>query len=467
MGTALDQPEQTRADARASAPSSERWLLVAIGLGTTLAPVNSTMIAVALPNIQSDLGVSVSQTAWLVTLYLVAMAVGQPIGGRIGDLVGRRRVYLIGLAWFGLASAACALAPNLAVLVLFRTMQAMAGALTFPNGAAMVRQAVPSERRATAFGVVGMMTAMAAAIGPPLGGVLVHAFDWRAIFWVNVPIVALALWLNARTLPATPGARDGRSAFDWLGSLLFGLTLAAFIAIPTMIRVHRTPLAIAALVGSLLLGVFFVRWELRRPHPVVDMRLFGERAFSASCASIALSNFVMYTTLLALPLFMDHVRGDNERTIGLTLAAMSALSAIWGLLGGRISDQRGRWLPAVAGAIGLLVGIGLLAGVLDAAQLWPIALALAVMGIGLGVQSAPVQTSAVEAAPMDKTGAAAGVYSTSRYLGSVIGATVLALVFTSDPVPGDTSRFQWLFAGLAIAALAGVFANSQIAQRSG
>jgi EmrB/QacA subfamily drug resistance transporter len=465
MGTAVEQPEQTRGDARASVPSSERWLLVAIGLGTTLAPVNSTMIAVALPNIQSDLGVSVSQTAWLVTLYLVAMAVGQPIGGRIGDLAGRRRVYLIGLAWFGLASAACALAPNLAVLVLFRTMQAMAGALTFPNGAAMVRQAVPRERRGTAFGVVGMMTAMAAAIGPPLGGVLVHAFDWRAIFWVNVPIVALALWLNARTLPATPGNSSGRTAFDWLGSLLFGLTLAAFIAIPAMIRVDRTPLALAALAGSLLLGVFFVRWELRRAHPVVEMRLFRERAFSASCASIALSNFVMYTTLLALPLFMDHVRGDNERTIGLTLAAMSALSALWGLLGGRISDQRGRWLPAVAGALGLLLGIGMLAGVLDAAQLWPIALALAVMGIGLGVQSAPVQTSAVEAAPMDKTGAAAGVYSTSRYLGSVIGATVLAVVFTSDPVPGDAGRFQWLFAGLAIAAVAGVFANSQIASR--
>jgi EmrB/QacA subfamily drug resistance transporter len=459
--------DRTRTQAAASAPASERWLLLAIGLGTTLAPLNSTMIAVGLPNIQDDLGVSVSQTAWLITLYLVAMAVGQPIGGRIGDLFGRRRVYLIGLAWFGLASAACALAPNLAVLVLFRTMQAVAGALTFPNGAAMVRQAVPRERRATAFGVVGMMTAMAAAIGPPVGGVLVHAFDWRAIFWVNVPIVALALWLNARALPATPAAASGRSAFDWVGSVRFGLALAAFIAIPTMIRLDRFVLAFAALAASLVLGGLFIRWELRRAHPVVEMRLFAESAFSASCASIALSNFVMYTTLLALPLFMDHVRGDNERTIGLTLAAMSALSAIWGLLGGRISDQRGRWLPAVAGAFGLLLGIGMLAGVLDAARLWPIGLALAVMGIGLGVQSAPVQTSAVEAAPMDKTGAAAGVYSTSRYLGSVAGATVLAIVFTADPAPGDTSRFQWLFAGLAIAALAGVVANSRIAPRRG
>src|SRR5680860_1359154 len=114
---------------------THRWLLLAIGLGTTLAPLNSTMIAVALPRIQSDLEVTVSQTTWLVTIYLVAMAVGQPIGGRLGDLFGRRQMYLIGLIWFGIASAACAFAPNLSLLVLFRTMQAMAGALTFPTGA--------------------------------------------------------------------------------------------------------------------------------------------------------------------------------------------------------------------------------------------------------------------------------------------------------------------------------------------
>jgi DHA2 family methylenomycin A resistance protein-like MFS transporter len=450
---------------RTGAPASERWLLLAIGLGTTLAPLNSTMIAVALPNIQSDLDASVSQTALLVTLYLVAMAVGQPIGGRLGDLVGRRRVYLIGLIWFGLASAACALAPNLAVLIVFRTQQAMAGALTFPNGAAMVRQAVPSERRGSAFGAVGMMTALAAAVGPPLGGLLVHTFDWRAIFWVNVPIIALALWLNARYLPASKQAAQARTPFDWLGSVLFGLTLTTFIAIPTMVRDGQVAVAVAAGVCSIGLGALFVRWELRQAHPVVDMRLFRERAFSASCSSIALSNFVMYTTLLALPLFMDHVRGDNEQTIGLTLAALSALSALWGLLGGRISDSRGRWLPAVAGAVGLLLGVAALAAVLDLPELWPVAAALGIMGVGLGVQSAPVQTAAIEAAPMEKSGSAAGVYSTSRYMGSVIGATILAIVFSGDPLPGDTGRFQLLFVGLALAALAGIFANNRIAPR--
>ncbi len=457
---------QDNPESQTVVPGAERWLLLAIGLGTTLAPLNSTMIAVALPNIQDDLGVSVSQTAWLVTLYLVAMAVGQPIGGRLGDLLGRRRVYLIGLLWFGVASAACALAPNLEVLIVFRTQQAIAGALTFPNGAAMVRRAVRPERRGSAFGLVGMMTALAAAIGPPLGGLLVHAFDWRAIFWVNVPIVALAWWANARFLPASePATGRERAPFDWLGSVLFGATLSAFIVIPTVVRAERVALALAAALASVALGVIFVRWERRQAHPMIDVRLFRVRTFWAACSSIAVSNFVMYTTLLAVPLFMDHVRKENEQTIGLTLAALSALAALWGLLGGRISDQRGRWLPAVAGAVGLLVGVALLAGVLNVASLWPIALALAIMGIGLGMQSAPVQTAALEAAPMETAGSAAGVYSTARYMGSVIGATILALVFSSDPASGEASRYQVLFIGLACAALVGVALNSLIAPR--
>lgn len=443
-----------------------QWgLFLAIALGTTLAPINSTMIAVALPNVQADLGVSVSQTAWLVTLYLVAMAVGQPIGGRIGDLVGRRPVYLGGLLWFGVASAACAFAPNLAVLIFFRTQQALAGALVFPTGVAILRQEVPEERRGTAFGLVGMTTALAAAIGPPLGGVLVHAFDWRAIFWVNIPIILIAFLLNWRALPVTQERRSERSAFDIVGSLLFAAMLGAFIVIPTTIRAGHHAAGGAAALLSVVCCVAFVRWELRNAHPVVDVRLFATQAFTAACASIALSNLVMYTTLLALPLYMDHVRRDNERVIGLTLMALSALAALWGLLGGRITDSRGKWLPAVAGALALCVGAVLLTGMFDAGPLWPLLVALAIMGTGLGLQGAAVQTAAVEAAPMAKTGSAAGVYSTSRYLGSVIGATVLAIVFASDPNPGDQATFRMLFAGLAIAALAGIAVNTRIAPR--
>ncbi|CAN5851129.1 MFS transporter [soil metagenome] len=424
------------------------------------------MIAVALPRIQSDLDVSVSQSAWLVTIYLVAMAVGQPIGGRLGDLFGRRQMYLLGLIWFGIASAACAFAPNLGVLIFFRTQQALAGALTFPNGAAMVREAIPPERRGSAFGVIGMTTGLAAAIGPPLGGILVHNFGWEAIFWANVPLISVALLLNYRHLPKTELQQQTRPAFDKVGAALFALSLAALIVIPSMLRTDHKDIAVGAGIMAVALGVAFVGWEFRASSPVVDVRLFASQAFAAACASIALSNLVMYTTLLALPLYMDSVRGHNEQVIGITLTALSALAAFWGLAGGHITDNRGRWLPAVFGATALFLGVTILAGVVNSNQLWPLVVALAVMGLGLGIQGAPVQTAAVEAVSMTKTGSAAGIFSTSRYLGSVAGATILAIVFASNPGTNDARKFSVLFAGLAVAAFFGILVNTRIAPRN-
>ena len=448
-------------------PIPHRWLLPAVAIGTTLAPLNSTMIAVALPEIQDAFDVSVTATAWLVTLYLVAMAVGQPIGGRLGDLYGRRRVYLFGLIWFGIASAGCAFAPNLPVLILFRTQQALAGALSFPNGTAMVRDAVPAERRGSAFGAIGLATGIAAASGPPLGGLLVHAFGWAAIFWANVPVVGAALLMSWQSLPRTVMDRAGkRVRFDLLGSGLFAASLGGVILIPALLKLDRPLLAAVSGIAGVLVGVLFVWWELRADAPVVDMRLFEQSQFAAACASIGLSNLVMYTTLLALPLYLERVRGHGVQVSGLTLAAISAFAAIWGPLGGRWTDRRGRRLPAVAGATALLAGTGVLAAVTGGTSLIPVVIALALMGIGIGVSGAPVQTAAVEAAPRERTGSAAGIFSTSRYFGSVAGSSVLAIVFASRPESGDDGRFIALFAGLTAMALIGLLVNTRVAARN-
>lgn len=443
-----------------------RWLLPAVAIGTTLAPLNSTMIAVALPEIQSAFSVSVTATTWLVTLYLVAMAVGQPIGGRLGDLYGRRRVYLFGLAWFGIASAGCAFAPTLPVLIVFRTQQALAGALSFPNGTAMVREAVPPERRGSAFGVIGLATGLAAASGPPIGGLLVHAFGWSAIFWANVPVVAAALFLGWQSLPQhVTGRRDKRVRFDLGGSGLFAVALGAVIAIPALLKADHRVVALVAALAGVTVGVLFVRWELRASSPVVDVRMFTQSHFAAACASIGLSNLVMYTTLLALPLYLERVRGHSVQVSGLVLASLSAFAAIWGPIGGRWTDRTGRWLPAVTGAAVLLAGVGVLAVAVGDSSLIPVAAALALMGIGIGVSGAPVQTAAVEAVARERTGSAAGLFSTSRYLGSVAGSTVLAVVFSRRPGSGEDGRFISLFAGLSLAAFLGVLVNSRVASR--
>ena len=186
--------------------SSERATVITVALATMLAPLNSTMIAVALPHVIAEFGADIASAGWLVTAYLIAMAALQPVAGKLGDRLGRRRLILGGVAWFGLASMGAATASSLSALLFFRVQQAIAGAVALPNGAALLREVVPADRHAGRFGWVGAAIALAAAAGPTLGGLLVGNAGWRAIFYVNLIFILPALLLGWRSLPDPTGA---------------------------------------------------------------------------------------------------------------------------------------------------------------------------------------------------------------------------------------------------------------------
>jgi len=467
-GVTVDQSDSIRdsVNQERSPIAPGRWLLPAVAIGIMLAPLNSTMIAVALPDIQAAFGVSITATTWLVSIYLVAMASGQPVGGRLGDLYGRRRVYLFGMAWFAAASVGCAFAPNLVSLIVFRAMQALAGAMSFPNGAAMVREGVPEARRGAAFGMIGLATGIAAASGPPIGGILISLFGWSSIFWANVPVVGMAVVLGWIGLPRTTATRPPRARFDVLGTILFTVALGMAILIPPFLKVDKPGLAVLAGVLGAAVACAFVRWERRTASPVVDVRLFARPQFAAACASVGLGNLVMYTTLLALPLYLQGVRGHGVQATGFILVALSVFSAFSGPLGGRWADRSGRWLPAVSGSTAMFAGALLLTIGVVGASLAVIVIALAIMGIGVGVAGAPVQTVAVESVPLEGAGSAAGIFSTSRYIGSVVGSGVLAAAFAQGSGAELEARYVLLFAGLAVAALAGIAASTRIANRT-
>ncbi|MBA2468486.1 MAG: MFS transporter [Chloroflexia bacterium] len=449
----------------AAAIDRGRLLLLAVAAGITLAPLNSTMIAVALPEIQGAFGISITASSWLVTLYLVAMAAGQPVGGRLGDLYGRRRVYLAGLIGFGLASLGCALAPGLEWLIAFRMLQGRAGALSLPNGTAMIREAIPEDRRGAAFGTIGMAAGIAAGLGPPLGGILVHSFGWGAIFWANVPVIAMALMLGWRSLPRPRRASPARAGFDMPGTALLTIALTLVILIPTALKVGGAMFAIGAGLLGLATGWGFVRWELKASAPVIDLRLFAPRHFAAACAAVALGNLVMYTTLLALPLFLEGVLRRGVQVSGYTLVVLSALSALFGPIGGRWSDRAGRWLPAVAGGAAILLGAIVVALGVGWERIPVIVGGLAIMGVGLGTSGAAIQTAAMESVPLARAGSAAGIFSTSRYLGSIVGSTILAASFARRAGESDGGRYLVLFTGLAVVAIGAIIANALVADR--
>ena len=425
---------------------SERALLLTAALAAMLLPLNSTMIAVAIPDIARDFGGGAGSATWLVSGYLIAMASVQPLAGKLGDRFGRRPLILGGLAWFAAASLGAALASSLAVLIAFRVQQAVAGALAFPNVLAVLREVPPEERRGAAFGTLGSAIALAAAAGPPLGGALVALGGWRAIFLVNLPWVGVTLLLALRSVPAgLGGLRRGR--FDWTGAVSLTALLVgwAWLLNPGEVPAWVVPAGVVA--GALAL-VVLLRYELAHPDPVLQPRVLRIRPFAAATAAMGLSNLALYGTLLAVPVLLSQRSGWSSGEIGLTLAALSVPMVALSPVGGRMSDRLGRRATAIAGLV-LLGGAMLPLALAGSGVSTPLLVgSLLCAGAGLGLSNPPIQTAGIEVLDPRDAGVGAGLFSTGRYLGGIVAASLVAASVTGKG-GGD---FAMLFALAAAAA---------------
>ena len=382
--------------------SGERARLTAIALGAVLAPLNSTMIVIALPRLMEDFGQTLTAATWLVTTYLVAMAVLQPLAGRLGDRVGRRPLLLGGFVWFGLASAGAAASGSLEVLIAFRVQQAAAAALVFPNAMALLRELGPPERLGSRLGTVSAVVPLAAAAGPPLAGVLLALFDWQALFLVNLPIVGLALVLALRSIPG---------------------------------GVARAP-------------------ETREPRVPGAPRVLRAPGFAVAIGAIALSNLALYMTLLTVPVLLARRGGWTSEEVGLVLATLSLAAFALSPYGGRLADRAGRRLPAASGLALVAVGLVVLAIAPGAIGAVALSFAMLAMGVGMGLSTPALQASAIETVALSASGAASGVAATSRYIGSITGTLLVAGPLA--PAATGTDGFGLIFAVLAVAALSGL-----------
>ena len=404
------------------------WVLAVVALTTMLAPLNSTMIGVALPLITVDLAVNLAQSSWLVIGYLIVMAALQPVTGKIGDRLGHRQMILGGLVLFVLASVGAALAPTIWLLLSFRVLQAVAGAIALPNTTAIMRRVVPEAMRGRRFALVGAGITLAAAVGPTLGGVLSEWAGWQAIFWVNIVLIVPTFILGWCVLPVLDSEPAGR-CFDWLGALVLLAVLAGGAGLATWQAGAGTSLQAVGFAAVALTAVLFVRREWRHSDPVFQPRFFCLRTFAAANAVVALSNLAMYTTFLAIPLFLADAPGWSSSEAGLILAVMWAPTVVCAPVGGQLSDRFGRRWPACAGLAIFALGLWIVSGVGADISL-PILLGgLSLSGIGLGLTGG-IQVAAVEAVPDQQAGVAAGIYSTSRYIGSITGSSALPLLYS-------------------------------------
>ena len=423
-------------------------------LSAALMPLNSTMIAVALPEISVDFARDPAVvTQSLVTSYLIAAVVLQSPAGAIGDRIGHFRMLVIGQCLVAAGALLGYLAPSLWLLAAARVLMAAGGAVLVPATVALLRRDVPPERRGRAFGAFGAVMALAAATGPVVGGELVEAFEWPSVFAANLPVLAVSAALSVLAEPGRrepAGARPAR--FDWLGSALLTVGLSAVVV---GLRPEGGPVSIPLAVGAGLL-VMFTLWEGRARDPVVAFSLFRSVPFSAGTMLIAVQNLVMYSLLFEIPLVAAALFGLDARETGRLLVSLMLAMVATSPLAGHLTDRLGARAIAIAGSLVALLGIAWIARVdlVAPEQLVP---PLALVGVGLGLATPAAQSASIAAVPAERAGMAAGVASTMRYLGGIAGIAVLGLVLdVSRPRPEVVLEHRYLMAVFAGALVVGL-----------
>jgi EmrB/QacA subfamily drug resistance transporter len=432
-------------------------VLLAIGVGSFMTALDGSVANIVLPVLSQAFNSDVATVEWVVTVYLLVVSGLLLSFGRLGDLRGHKPMYVSGFLVFVLSSAMCGLAPTAAVLIICRALQALGAAMLLANAPAILTKSFPSNQRGQALGLQSTMTYLGLTVGPSLGGWLTSQLNWRAVFYINVPVGLLALWLTLRFIPRDPAA-ENVERFDAVGAFIFMAGLVALLL--GLNQGHAwgwMSLAILALLASaaILLGVFlFV--ERRVAGPMLDLSLFRARVFSASAASAVLNYICLYTVLFLLPFYLIQARGFDPAQAGLILTAQPIIMALAAPISGTLSDRIGaRWI-STPGMLIMAVGLFLLSRLGPQAPPGIVALGLAVVGLGTGMFVSPNTSALLGAAPLHRRGIASGILATARNVGMVLGVGLAGAIFTTVQAQGQvlgspTATFDGIHMGFLVA----------------
>jgi MFS family permease len=453
---------------------TQRWVLALSALASFMVVLDMLVVATALSTIRRDLGASLADLEWTVNAYTLSFAVLLMTGASLGDRFGRRRLFVVGLGVFTAASAACALAPSAGLLIAARTVQGAGAAIIMPLALALMNVAFPPERRGWAIGVYGGVTALAAIVGPLVGGAITQGLAWEWVFWLNVPIGLAAIPLVLARTPESfgsgtgfsasserPGAANGHSSRARLD--LPGIVLGAVAATGIVWALIRTGDAVPALAVGAVAGIAFVVVERRSTAPMLPLRLFGVRSFAAGNAAIFFLNATLTGAIFFTAQFFQAASHLGPLAAGVRLLPWGVVPLLIGPRAGALADRFGERALMLAGAAALTAGMVSMAVVAapGVSYLWMVVpMALAGTGIGLGV---PAMTRAVTSrvAPAD-LGKASGTFSTLRQFGGAFGVAVLGAIFVRsggyDSAAAFSDGYRAVLAGGAVLAVGALVA---------
>ena len=442
-------------DARPPTAAAQRWILASLSLAMLMPSLDTSIANAGMPTLARAFGATFAQVQWVVLAYLLTITAAIVSAGRLGDLLGRGRLLVAGIALFTLASLACGLAPTLALLIAARALQGLGAAVMLALTVALVGETLPRERTGSAMGLLGTMSAIGTTLGPSLGGLLMAGLGWRAIFLVNVPLGVVNLLLARRWLPRPrPGATAVRPSFDIPGTVLLASTLAAYALAMTS---HRFGLLAVAAAGTVL----FMLVEARSEAPLLRIAMLRDPALGASLATSALVATVIMTTLVVGPFYLSHALGLPVTIVGLVLSAGPLVSALTGAPAGRLVDRLGAARVGFAGLLGMLAGAGALASVPARFGIAGYVGSVVVMTAGYATFQAANNTALMRGVDAAQRGVVSGLLSLSRNLGLITGASAMGAVFAaatgptaSDPVAVAFGLHATFAVGTALIALA-------------
>lgn len=409
-----------------------------------LMPSLDTSIANAgLPALAQAFSASFQGVQWIVLAYLLAITALIVSVGRLGDMLGRRQLLLVGVGIFTIASLLCALAPTIAWLIAARAVQGLGAAIMMVLAVALVGEAVPKERTGSAMGLLGMMSAIGTTLGPSIGGVLIASLGWQTIFLINVPLGLLNLLLVLRHLPNdTRETAKHQVRFDKIGTTLLTLTLATYALAMTLGHGHFGPVNVVLLLVAACGAGLFVFIEARTPSPLIQLTMFHDRQLSASLAMSALVATVMMSTLVVGPFYLSQSLGLIPALVGLALSVGPLAAGLTGVPAGRMVDSFGPQRMTIIGLVGMLSGaliVSLLpARVGLAGYLTPIILTT----MSYALFQAANNTGVMANVRRDQRGVISGLLSLSRNLGLITGAAVMGAVFSAASATPDITSAQ-------------------------
>ncbi len=439
-------PDAGLADGR-QAPALP-WTLACLSLVMLLSSQATSIANVGLPTLMRAFDASFQAVQWVVLSYLLAVTTLVVSVGRLGDLFGRRRLMLAGIAVFTFASLACGAATDLRVLIGARAAQGAGAAVMMTLAIALAGDAVPKERIGRTMSLLGTMSAIGTALGPSVGGLLVAALGWRAIFLVNLPLGLLAFALASRHLP-DPVARGARPSFDFGGSLLLALALAAYALAMTVGRGDPGPVNAALLCGAFLAAGLFVRVEARSRHPLMRPALLHHPVIGAGLAMSGLGTTVAMTTLVVGPFHLAGALRLDPAEVGLVMSTGPLAAALAGVPAGRAIDRFGAARATLAGLVAMAMGCLALSIIPASCGIWGYIAPLVVLTAGFATFQAANNTAVVNGVEAGERGVVSGMLGLSRNLGLVTGASAMGAVFSLTASMGSTgsSRAEAIASG--------------------